>query len=495
MPGIGDLVVNLSSNPAKFSAGLRVAKGGLSSFESSVKKVGGSIFSMFTSTGAAVAGIIGGIASVAAIKEFAAAANVQIQAERKLEAVLKATGYAAGLSAMQIKLYASELQGLTNFGDEATINAAAVLATFTSIRGDVFQEALATAQDMSSVMGSDLQSSIVQVGKALNDPIKGVSALSKVGVSFNATQKEQIKLLQESGDLLGAQSIILDELKREFGGAAAAMANPFEQVKNALGDVFEQLGMVAMDIGKRFLPAANQIIGWANGMLIAFNAMPDRFQWAGDTLVAAFDVAIEHIKLNFAQMVADMLAETVAMAKEIGLIVADPSSFFAGLGVDAGAALQARDTGGLEASQARLDALLNRFEAVQQGTQAAWEGPRLPTQQVAPADMAPAAAGKSLWSIIMPAAENMLGSAMDTFSSWWQQSTPSEAEAKQEPLQFASAMQKGSADAFRTILAAQGRKSPEAQATDHLTQVVQQQVGAPLQQIVMNTMPMFAPEF
>jgi dsDNA-binding SOS-regulon protein len=253
--------------------------------------------------------------------------------------------------------------------------------------------------------------------------------------------------------------------------------------------------MVAMDIGKRFLPAANQIIGWANGMLIAFNAMPDRFQWAGDTLVAAFDVAIEHIKLNFAQMVADMLAETVAMAKEIGLIVADPSSFFAGLGVDAGAALQARDTGGLEASQARLDALLNRFEAVQQGTQAAWEGPRLPTQQVAPADMAPAAAGKSLWSIIMPAAENMLGSAMDTFSSWWQQSTPSEAEAKQEPLQFASAMQKGSADAFRTILAAQGRKSPEAQATDHLTQVVQQQVGAPLQQIVMNTMPMFAPEF
>jgi dsDNA-binding SOS-regulon protein len=257
--------------------------------------------------------------------------------------------------------------------------------------------------------------------------------------------------------------------------------------------------MIAMDIGKRFLPAANQVIGWANGMLVAFNAMPDRFQWAGDTLVAAFDVAIEHIKINFAQMVADMLAETVAMAREIGSIVADPSSFFSGLGVEAGAALQSRDTGGLEASQARLDALLNRFEAAQQATQAVWEGPRMPAAAAAAAQPAQpaltAAAGKSLWSIIMPAAENMLGSAMDTFASWWKQSTPSEAEAKQEPLQFASAMQRGSADAFRTILAAQGRKSPEAQATDHLTQVVQQQVGAPLQQIAINTMPQFAPEF
>ena len=161
---------------------------------------------------------------------------------KKLDAVLAATGGAAGVSGEEIRKMAGDLQLVTNFEDDATINAAALLATFTKIKGDTFQSAIVAAQDLSAVMGQDLNASIVQVGKALNDPVRGVTALRKVGVSFSEEQQQQIKQLQKSGDLAGAQAIILQELQNEFGGAARAVADPFTILGNVIGDIMEMLG-------------------------------------------------------------------------------------------------------------------------------------------------------------------------------------------------------------------------------------------------------------
>src|SRR5690606_25050127 len=100
-----------------------------------------------------------------------------------------ATGGAAGLSSDEIKTLADDLEGLTNFNADVTTSGAAVLATFKEIKGDVFKDALVAAQDMSAVLGTDLQGSVVQIGKALNDPTKGITALGRAGVSFTEQQK------------------------------------------------------------------------------------------------------------------------------------------------------------------------------------------------------------------------------------------------------------------------------------------------------------------
>lgn len=193
--------------------------------------------------GAAIAGLY---SLNTVLRESVQLAGEQEAAEAKLEAVLRATGEAAGLSADDLKTYAGDLQSITTYGDEATIAAMAMLATFKGISGDNFKEATRLAQDMSAVMDQDLNSSIVQIGKALNDPVKGMSALSRVGVTFTESQKDQIKALQESGDLLGAQKIILEELESQFGGAAEAARDTFgggvEGAGNALGDLKEEIG-------------------------------------------------------------------------------------------------------------------------------------------------------------------------------------------------------------------------------------------------------------
>lgn len=198
------------------------------------------------------AGAASGIAALyklnGILRESVQLAGVQEEAEVKLAAVIRATGGAAGYTADQLYKMAGDLQAVTTYGDETTISAMAVLATFKQIKGDTFKRATVAAMDMSTVMKQDLQSSIVQIGKALNDPIKGVSALSRVGVQFTESQKNMIKALQESGDLLGAQKIILEELEGQFGGAAAAARKYFDgaliATQNAFGDLKEEIGFL-----------------------------------------------------------------------------------------------------------------------------------------------------------------------------------------------------------------------------------------------------------
>jgi len=218
-------------------------------------------------------GIVGIAAMGLAAKNAAEAAGEQMAAERKLESVLNATGNAAGFTADELKRMAADLQQVTNYGDEATISAMGVLASFTNIKGDVFKDATTAAQDLSAVMGQDLQSSVVQIGKALNDPIKGVTALQRVGVAFTQQQKDQIAAMVDAGDTMGAQQLILAELKKEFGGAAEAMADPMVQFGNAAGDVNEELGMLVREIGEALLPAGYKLLEWASNTIGSFEGI------------------------------------------------------------------------------------------------------------------------------------------------------------------------------------------------------------------------------
>ncbi|WP_299589739.1 hypothetical protein, partial [uncultured Microbulbifer sp.] len=131
------------------------------------------------------------------------------------------------LSSEELQNLAGTMQQLTTFGDEAVMEMEALLLTFTNIQGEVFKRATPAILDMSVAMGTDLRSSAVQLGKALNDPIKGISALSRTGIQFTDAQKSTIEALVESGRTAEAQGLILEELEKQFGGAAEAAADTF----------------------------------------------------------------------------------------------------------------------------------------------------------------------------------------------------------------------------------------------------------------------------
>ena len=196
----------------------------------------GNIFSGFVAT-------VGVISSFRAIIEKT---REQEAAVAQLEARLESTGGVSGKTSKELQGLASSLQKVTTFGDEAIISMQSMLLTFTNIKGDRFNEATKAILDMSVALKTDLKSASIQVGKALNDPIKGVTALSRSGVQFTETQKDLIKSFVAVGDSASAQGVILEELSVQFGGAAEAAADTFggalDQLSNAFGDLLEADG-------------------------------------------------------------------------------------------------------------------------------------------------------------------------------------------------------------------------------------------------------------
>ena len=195
---------------------------------------------------AGLAAAFGIKAMMSVATESIALAEVQINAEQKLAATITATGAAARFSADQLKQWASDMQGLTTFGDEVIMGAAAKLLTFKSIAGNTFKRTMEAAMDLSAVGFGDLNSTILQMGKAIEDPVTGMSALTRVGVTFSEQVKEQIKNLQEEGKLLEAQGILLGVVEGQVKGVAKAMAKTdvgkLAQARNILGDMKEELG-------------------------------------------------------------------------------------------------------------------------------------------------------------------------------------------------------------------------------------------------------------
>src|SRR5512134_1047705 len=194
-------------------------------------------------------GIAAGAALVAAGAGLAAGIQEAANAERsyrRLEAVLNATGHASGLTGQQITAAAEEMERATLATAEAVQEAAAVLATFRSVSGETFTRTLSLAQDLATVFGQDLSSAAMQLGKALEDPEQGLTALRRVGISFTQSQRELIQTLMDTGQQAEAQRVILDALERQVGGAGAAEAGGLTGATNRLSDAWnnflEQLG-------------------------------------------------------------------------------------------------------------------------------------------------------------------------------------------------------------------------------------------------------------
>jgi len=196
------------------------------------------------------------------VKGAVSAYNQQELAERQLAQRIKSTGYAAGMTVGELKDMASSLQKVTTYGDEAIIEMQGLLLTFTNIGRDVMPDAVMATLNMSTALGQDLKSSALMLGKALNDPILGITALSRAGIQFTVEQKEMIKELVETGQTVKAQQMILQEFEKQMGGAAEAARDTFggsiQALANEFGDVLEKIGRILSDF---LTPAVNVLQG------------------------------------------------------------------------------------------------------------------------------------------------------------------------------------------------------------------------------------------
>lgn len=174
----------------------------------------------------------------------------QAQAIAQVDAAIKSTGMSAGFTTKELQEMAAALQTQSVYGDEAILKMQALLLTFKSIKGDQFRDTTQAIIDMTSRMGS-LESNALLLGKALDDPARRASELSRSGIVLTQTQQDLIKALDATGQRAKAQGIILEEIATQFGGAGKAAADAagggIKQFQNALGDLMEEFGRGLVD--------------------------------------------------------------------------------------------------------------------------------------------------------------------------------------------------------------------------------------------------------
>jgi len=227
------------------------------------KKAGGSYSSGFKSSLKGLAVAVGGALAIGKgidlLKGSVAEAREAQKVAAKTEQIIKATGSAAGITADGVGKMAGRLSNFTGIDDEAIQSGANLLLTFKNVKNYVdgefvgaFDRATAASLDLSAAGFGSIEGSAKTMGKALNDPVKGISALSRAGVTFTDQQKRMIERMVEVGDVAGAQNIILSEVESQVGGVAAASATAGEKASVAWGNIKESIGTL-------LLPALDQL--------------------------------------------------------------------------------------------------------------------------------------------------------------------------------------------------------------------------------------------
>jgi hypothetical protein len=109
-----------------------------------------------------------------------------------------------------------------------------------------FDRATKAAIDLAAAGFGSAETNAAQLGKALQDPIKGLAALSRSGVTFTEVEKERIKTLVESNKVGEAQTLVLEAIEKQVGGTAEATANATDKIRVGFTQVQERIGLALL---------------------------------------------------------------------------------------------------------------------------------------------------------------------------------------------------------------------------------------------------------
>lgn len=289
----------------------------------------GSALGSIAKAGAFAAVTAGVIGVGAVLKAGTGEWEQQAKVAATTRAELAATGGVANVTSGQISDLATAIMQKTGIDDEAVQSSENLLLAFTNVRNeagkgnDVFNQATQAAIDLSSAGFGSMTSTSKALGKALQDPIKGLGGLAKAGIKFSDSEKKSFAAMVESGHILDAQQTILGKVQGRVGGVADAYGKTLPGQINVAKEQFNNLsgaiiGTVAPSFAKgltavnnfldsfqnadgaaaKFKVVGNTIkdaaIGAADGIRSAFNAI----DWpaVGTTMVAGVAAAIAAVQ-------------------------------------------------------------------------------------------------------------------------------------------------------------------------------------------------------
>ena len=229
--------------------GLKKAMSEFKRLETTGQKTAFALKKAFVPATAALGGLAVAGAKMVAAGEQAATANARIE---QIATSMGLFGDQTQVVTNRLVDLANEQARLTGVNQNTIKESQALLLTFKDIAssadevGGAFDRATQLTLDMASAGFGSVTDNAKQLGKALNDPIAGLTALRRSGIQFTEAQQDQIRTLVESGEVLEAQNMILEEIENQVGGTAEATANGTDKMKVAFSQASESIGLALL---------------------------------------------------------------------------------------------------------------------------------------------------------------------------------------------------------------------------------------------------------
>ena len=243
-----NISANITANTRGYEAGINKVQKTTKTFSSSLSKViqglgkNGLVGAMgsiglasvgLTATLGAVVKVVKQVAQT--VSECTEAYRKQAIAEKQLSVAVKNNPLLSTESARALRNYASELQSITNYGDEELIPMMANLVSLGRTESETM-DIMRVATDYAVGANISLSTAITQLNATLN------GNLGRLGL-----QNAELKTLTEE-ELKAGKAVEI--LGNKYKGMAESSANTSKQLKNAIGDFKELLGATFNDAVK-----------------------------------------------------------------------------------------------------------------------------------------------------------------------------------------------------------------------------------------------------
>jgi len=319
----------LTLNASDFVRGIDRSKKSASSLKTSMSSIGSGIGSAFSSitkgvgaigiaaTGAAAA--IGGITY-----KLISIGEEGLQAENRIKSVVKTMGLfgtQSGDVASRLIEMADATELATGVDGDLIMAAQAKLATFKELAktagttGGAFDRATQASVDMAAVFGGDASNYAVQLGKALEDPEKGLAALKRTG----ALTTSQIKAISEefaaTGNRAKAFDQVLKAIEMQVGGAANATASGMSRIKVSIGQMLEEVGKPMAEVFSQF---AADVAAMTPQIVASLSSLAPKIREVGSTLAAALSEGLAGDTSRLVK-IGELMGEAVALGFKVAI--------------------------------------------------------------------------------------------------------------------------------------------------------------------------------
>lgn len=237
------------------------------------KKSTSNIKDHFSSLKSTVLGAVGGIVAGMSLKAIIEDTDAADKNLAQMDATLKSTGGAAGETRGQLVELAEAQSKVSTYSAETTEKAENMLLTFTNIKSNVFPQTLKATEDLATAMHIDATDAAKTLGKALQDPATGYTKLQRIGIVFSKSQQDTIKAMEKTGNVAGAQQLILDAVATRVGGSAKAagstLTGQIQIMQNNIKSAGVQIAGSLIPIASSLMP---MVVSGVQGIAGAFTA-------------------------------------------------------------------------------------------------------------------------------------------------------------------------------------------------------------------------------